>query len=893
MKHPAMLKRTASIDYMKRFMSSLDANQSKLREIQSVYDNLALLGQLLCAGTDITGMRRDYSVLADELINQLACELSKKAVSSLASSSKVAIDMLVRNLYERTADIGFLATDSEIRQFAETHATSPVEKRISDRIKLQCRFNEYAQKYSVYHNIILLSPSGSVLAQLDDISGVTSSKDVLIGESLTTEAHYVETFRQTDLLPNIKNPLIYSYRVMSEDGSTPVGVLCLCFRFEDECERIFRNLVKKDDWTVVTILNEQGRIIASSNVYEFPEGAQLEMVQDQDSKIVRFAGREYLATTSHSEGYQGYQGPGWVGHALSPLNHAFEMAEAHELDHVSDELLSGVLQTATLFSEALRSIPERATSIQNELNRAVWNGNIWLNREHAAINTTFAKVLLWEIGSTGIKTRDVFSESAQDLYETVISSVLFSCGNQAALAIDIMDRNLYERANDCRWWALTASFKDGLRSDQQNGFESRQKMTQTLREINGLYTVYSNILLFNAYGRVVAVSNPAYSDLIGQNLAADWVRPCLGLQNTQRYKVSEFVPTNLYGNKPTYIYAASISDEVSQEPLGGIALVFDAGPQFKSMLYETLPRDEVGHPVQGALAVFADKAGRVIASSDERQIAVGVEIVIPKRFLEVAKGETMTDIIVWENRYYAIGSCKSSGYREFKSEIDDYQNEVFALVLTPLSAGVSQKAASFASPGRSTQVYSKRQTTAIDGVELATFTIGEGWYGIPSHYVVEAFEAKSITAVPGMPSWVRGCIMHNDQTVAIVDLRGFLTGETPKMKGQLVVMVQVPGQRKSYGVLVDELGEIPTIASTRIDSALGVLTSNSMTDALVRPVDPQDDRILIILSVERMIEKLSSGMGEPAEPELLTLMPSQFQNRQFPIEVESRLRRAA
>jgi hypothetical protein len=28
------------------------------------------------------------------------------------------------------------------------------------------------------------------------------------------------------------------------------------------------------------------------------------------------------------------------------------------------------------------------------------------------------------------------------------------CLSGASLAINIMDRNLYERANDCRWWAL-------------------------------------------------------------------------------------------------------------------------------------------------------------------------------------------------------------------------------------------------------------------------------------------------------------------------------------------------------------------------------------------------------------------------------------------------------
>ena len=38
-----------------RYMSGLHADQQRLTEIQGAYDNLALLGQLLCAGTDITG----------------------------------------------------------------------------------------------------------------------------------------------------------------------------------------------------------------------------------------------------------------------------------------------------------------------------------------------------------------------------------------------------------------------------------------------------------------------------------------------------------------------------------------------------------------------------------------------------------------------------------------------------------------------------------------------------------------------------------------------------------------------------------------------------------------------------------------------------------------------
>ncbi|NTV12100.1 MAG: chemotaxis protein CheW, partial [Zoogloea sp.] len=534
-------RRADDLPYLMRFMSSLHEDQGKLRDIQSVYDNLTLLGQLLCAGTDITGMRTDFNELAGVLLDQLATELRKKAVLSLGSNARVAIDILVRNLFERTADIGFLATDEDIRLFAEAaQAAEPPDDLPQREAALRARFDEYVQKYSVYHNIILLAPDGRVLAQLDGNNPVARSRDPLIGQSLTTDHAYVETFRATDLLPDEDTPLIYSYRVMSADGSRPVGVLCLCFRFQDECSRIFENLVSDNDWTVLTLLDQEGRVIASSDIYQFPVGAKLECVLDEECRIVRFAGREYLATTRPSHGYQGYMGPGWVGHALAPLNHAFEVAEATELEVVPKATLEGVLDCSTLFSRELRDIPVRASSIQHELNRAVWNGNIWLSRDTYAFNSSFAKVLLWEIGSTGVRTRNVFGESTASLYETVVSSVLYDCKSQAALAMDIMDRNLYERANDCRWWALTDEFRSILASGTALEPASRERLAAILRTINGLYTVYSNLLVFDMSARVVAVSNPAYTDMVGSTLQADWIRQTLALPDTQSYCVSAF-----------------------------------------------------------------------------------------------------------------------------------------------------------------------------------------------------------------------------------------------------------------------------------------------------------------------------------------------------------------
>ncbi|MBA4743041.1 MAG: chemotaxis protein CheW, partial [Azoarcus sp.] len=568
----------------------------------------------------------------------------------------------------------------------------------------------------------------------------------------------------------------------------------------------------------------------------------------------------------------GYMGPGWVGHALSPLNHAFEMAVAHELEAVPPQLREGVLKTTTLFSQALRDIPLRATSIQRELNRAVWNGTLWLTRDAHALNGSFAKVLLWEIGSTGVRTRDVFSESTTNLYETVVSSVLYDCAAQASLAMDIMDRNLYERANDCRWWALTSAFRESLAAGRAFEPAERERLTGILKTINGLYTVYSNLLVFDAQARIVAVSNPAYADMVGETLHADWVRETLALPDTQSYCVSDFVPTPLYDGAPTYVYTAAIrSPEVSAAAVGGIAIVFDSTPQFEAMLQDALPRTEDGAIVDGAIAVFAERDGRIVATTDEA-LPVGARLDIGKAFFDLDTGEVCANVVEHDGRYYAVGSRMSAGYREFKSEDDAYRNDVVALVLVPLSDSVA-KPASVDARRASAGQYMTRPAGSEDAVEIATFYIGGAWYGVRATHVVEAADRGTITPVPGMPAWVRGCAMYDGRPISIFDLSPLLPGR-PALRGDgQIVVLGLPGQDLRFGILVDELGDIPEIPVERIDSVPAMLGSggDAMSENLVRP-DPSaaNGDILVVLSLDAIVRRLASAQpNSGGEIELL------------------------
>ena len=132
-----------------------------LQHLQTVWDNLTLLGQLSGTGTDMTETRRAFSDLAGSLLNQLGREALKKCLQDLSAKAQVAINILVRNLFERTADIGFLSSDEEIRAFLRRKAAG----QDADVDALRKRFGEYVRKYSVYSDIVVLNTAGHVLAR--------------------------------------------------------------------------------------------------------------------------------------------------------------------------------------------------------------------------------------------------------------------------------------------------------------------------------------------------------------------------------------------------------------------------------------------------------------------------------------------------------------------------------------------------------------------------------------------------------------------------------------------------------------------------------------------------------------------------------------------------------
>ncbi|MEO6276469.1 MAG: hypothetical protein ABIP59_01490, partial [Roseateles sp.] len=441
------------LPYLRR-MPLVDEHREALLRLQGVWDSLALLGQMSGTATDIAHTRTAFQNLTATLLDSLARRLRSHALQRMDGKARVAIDILVRNLFERTADVGFLAVDGPLCAHAALDPSDP--DHAASRAALQARFAAYTAKYSVYDDVIVLSPHGEVLARRDESGPQDACREPWVAEALASGAPYFERHGATALLGG-RQGLIYARALRTPAGTKEViGLLCLSFRLEDEMAAVFRQLLAgHDERSVICLLDAQQRVLQSSDAWQIPPGAQLPLKGER----LFFAGRDFLCASAGASGYEGYVGPpGWQACVLTPLEWAFEAAEDHG---ASEELhrLGATLDTRQLFDAELQGIPLEARRIQRNLSRTLWNGKL---RSHAQGGGGFATTLLNEVQRTGGQLRQVFEQAIDQLQSSALAAVFDGALFQARLAIDIMDRNLYERANDCRWWALDVRLQRAL-----------------------------------------------------------------------------------------------------------------------------------------------------------------------------------------------------------------------------------------------------------------------------------------------------------------------------------------------------------------------------------------------------------------------------------------------
>ncbi|MGH8807324.1 MAG: chemotaxis protein CheW [Noviherbaspirillum sp.] len=840
------------IDTFLPYMRDVVRCEQSLRELNLMWRMIEASAKMNCpveAKTILPTMaatRAGFNRLEQELVSSLVREKVGNVLAEIGTKAQYVIDIVVRNLYERTADVGFLATDRELCAF--------VAGLNDDADAIRLRLRAYRSKYTVYDEIILLDTEGNVLVQIDESTPLEGSTDPLLAQTLASDT-YVETFRATDLRPGKQQALIYSRRMLHPESGAPAGVLCLCFHFEEEMAGIFRSHRDADERANMLLLDGDNRVIASADERWIPPGATVPVNCDASPRLMIYGGREYLVRTHAAEGYQGYMGPpGWQGQVMIPVDVAFHGSGSDALSTLDADVADGLLSHARSFCPPLFEIMTAADTIR----RVVWNGQVMTAGQRGELLKL--KTILDQISETGMRSNELFAQSIRDLYETVLASSLRDAEFASCLLVDLLDRNLYERSDDCRWWALTPELRSALAADALD-LETLQHINAILDYINRLYTVYTRIFVYDADGRIVASTNPMDQDVsvVGTHIDGPTLDEVRALRSEQDYYVTPFEVTSLYEQRPTYIYHAAIRDPGNQSRVvGGIGIVFDSEPEFAAMLRGALADKE------GASALFIDRSGRVISSTDPAR-PVGTQFDLDPALLALKNGSSASRIVLHDDHYAIMGVSASNGYREFKVS-DGYKEDVLAVVFDMFGevrerGGVARREDAVLESG----------LNASGGHEYATFFIDGMLFALPAGNVLEALPASEVSTVSMGGRSERIGVLAQQRAgesktfVWVFDLRHLMRGvPSPIDGGSQVIIVRHNGQ--DIGLLVDELHGVPEFRASQIMPTPFAADAGGL---LVKQVIQANEGRVLIQALD--VAQLYACLRDPSLPTVLNL----------------------
>ncbi len=185
----------------------------------------------------------------------------------------------------------------------------------------------------------------------------------------------------------------------------------------------------------------------------------------------------------------------------------------------------------------------------------------------------------------------------------------------AQTLVQLIVRNLYERTADVRWWATDDALGQALVTRDSRDVA---RAAGRLATINRFYSVYSNLVLADSAGAIVASSRPEqYPACVGASVAQEgWFRQTLSTASGNDYVADEIRSCGLHRNAAVALYAAAVRSggELRGRPLGVLGVYFDWGNQSRVIVQEEpmLTEEEFSR----SRVLLLDRRLRVLAASD-------------------------------------------------------------------------------------------------------------------------------------------------------------------------------------------------------------------------------------------------------------------------------------
>jgi hypothetical protein len=181
--------------------------------------------------------------------------------------------------------------------------------------------------------------------------------------------------------------------------------------------------------------------------------------------------------------------------------------------------------------------------------------------------------------------------------------------------IDLIDRNLYERSCDCRWWATDTAMVNALENPDA---ATAQHAAERLGVILKAYTVYFDIVLADRNGVIVANGRPTVNASKGTSHAkSPWFQSALATASGDEFGFQSVHASPLAGGQRALVYSCKVcrGGDARADVLGVLGVVFNWDGLAQKIVHET-PIEDAKKAVTRTCIV--DREGNVLADSRDQ-----------------------------------------------------------------------------------------------------------------------------------------------------------------------------------------------------------------------------------------------------------------------------------
>jgi len=221
-------------------------------------------------------------------------------------------------------------------------------------------------------------------------------------------------------------------------------------------------------------------------------------------------------------------------------------------------------------------------------------------------------------------------------------------------AIEIIDRNLYERTCDVRWWATDSAVVTCAADPTP---QAARFASQRLKVILDAYTVYLDLWICDRHGAVLSNGRPErYPAVKGLSVAKEpWFQQALRTRSGEEFAASSITRAPSLGDAPVATYATAIREDgrTDGKAIGVLGIHFDWQPQAQAVVDGVRLTDEER---QRSRVMILDHERRILAASD------GAGVLSDTFSLDTAGGQMGS----YADDRVTIGYALTPGYETYR-----------------------------------------------------------------------------------------------------------------------------------------------------------------------------------------------------------------------------------